>query len=323
MRLSKLVKYSSLTLLFVIVISIYNSVYLDVPRDKVISKYANEASEFVELSDGSLIHYRDEGNKSGEVIFLIHGFNGSLFNYEPLLPYLTDLYRVISIDLPAHGLTGAVNSNLYSFQAFQEVIEQVVDLLEVDEFYLVGHSMGGMIAWRYALDNLDKLKGLIIIGSAFFASEKEFEDFQSINAPPLAFEMIESKFFIRLLEFITPRILVKEGISQTVYDQKIVTDELVEQFHDIVLMEGTRVAIGKIAEVLEDDFIANPEDLQKITIPALILHGEEDNLVDIRFIDHFVKRIPNVKLISYAKVGHMPPMEIPAQLAQDMREFIN
>ena len=60
--------------------------------------------------------------------------------------------------------------------------------------------MGGMIAWRYALNNLDQLKGLIIIGSAFFANEQEFNDFLSINAPPLAFELIESKFFIRLLD---------------------------------------------------------------------------------------------------------------------------
>ena len=186
-----------------------------------------------------------------------------------------------------------------------------------------GHSMGGMIAWRYALNNLDQLNGLIIIGSAFFASEQEFDNFQSVNAPPLAFELIESKFFIRLLEFITPRILVKEGVSQTVYDQSIVTEELVDQFHDIILMEGTRAAIGMLAEVLESNFIANPIDLREITIPSLILHGEEDNLVDIKFIDHFVEQIPNVKLISYPEVGHMPPMEIPLQLAQDMRDFIN
>ena len=78
-----------------------------------------------------------------------------------------------------------------------------------------------------------------------------------------------------------------------------------------------------LAEVLESNFIANPIDLREITIPSLILHGEEDNLVDIKFIDHFVEQIPNVKLISYPEVGHMPPMEIPLQLAQDMRDFIN
>ena len=310
-------------ILIILFISIYNSVYFDISKNEIIAKHAKGASDFLELADGSKIHFRDEGNKDGKVLLLVHGFNGSLFNYEPLVPYLSDNYRVISLDLPAHGLTGAVKSDLYSHKAYQNVIEEVVEILEVDKFYFVGHSMGGMIAWRYALDNLDQLNGLIIIGSAFFGNEQEFEDFQTINAPPLAFELIESKFFIRLLEFITPRILVKEGISQSVYDQSIVTDELVDQFHDIILMEGTRVSIGKLAEVHEDDFIADPLDLRKITIPSLIIHGEEDNLVNIRFIDHFIEQIPNSKLISYPKTGHMIPMEVPLELSRDMKDFIN
>ena len=323
MRIKKIAKIVGTSILIILFISIYNSVYFDIPKNEIIAKHAKGASDFLELADGSKIHFRDEGNKDDKALLLVHGFNGSLFNYEPLVPYLSDNYRVISLDLPAHGLTGAVESNLYSHKSYQKVIEEVVEILEVDKFYFVGHSMGGMIAWRYALDNLDQLNGLIIIGSAFFGNEQEFEDFQTINAPPLAFELIESKFFIRLLEFITPRILVKEGISQSVYDQSIVTDELVDQFHDIILMEGTRVSIGKLAEVHEDDFIADPLDLRKITIPSLIIHGEEDNLVNIRFIDHFIEQIPNSKLISYPKTGHMIPMEVPLELSEDIREFIN
>ena len=323
MHIKKTTKIACTLILIILFISIYNSVYFDIPKNEIIAKHAKGASDFLELADGSKIHFRDEGNKDGKVLLLVHGFNGSLFNYEPLVPYLSDNYRVISLDLPAHGLTGAVESDLYSHKAYQNVIEEVVKILEVKKFYFVGHSMGGMIAWRYALDNLDQLNGLIIIGSAFFGNEQEFEDFQTINAPPVAFELIESKFFIRLLEFITPRILVKEGISQSVYDQSIVTDELVDQFHDIILMEGTRVSIGKLAEVHEDDFIADPLDLRKITIPSLIIHGEEDNLVDIRFIDHFMEQIPNSKLISYPKTGHMIPMEIPLKLSKDIKHFIN
>ncbi len=304
-------------------IVIYNSIYLDIPKNEIISKHANEASKFLELSDGSFIHLRDEGNKKGKVILLIHGFNGSLFNYEPMVPFLTDEYRVISLDLPAHGLTGAVKSDLYSHEGFEKVIGEVVKLLGINKFYFVGHSMGGMIAWRYALKHLDQLNGLIIIGSPFIANEEEYKDFQSVNTPPAAFEIIESRFFRRALEYVTPRLLVKEGVSQTVYDQSIVTDELVDQFHDIILMEGTRLAIGMLVEDHEDDFIANPNDLKNISIPSLILHGEEDNLVDIRFVEHFIDQIPNVRLISYPNVGHMPPMEIPALLAQDIRGFIN
>ena len=59
-----------------------------------------------------------------------------------------------------------------------------------------------------------------------------------------------------------------------------------------------------------------------IKIPTLILHGEQDNLVDVRFNKHFLENIPNISLILYPKVGHMPPMEIPEIIAEDIKNFI-
>ena len=323
MSIKKSFKALGIIFLILIFIVIYNSIYFDIPKNEIVSKYAKGASEFIELDDGSLIHIRDEGNKDGKIIVMVHGFNGSLFNYEPLIPYLSERYRILSLDLPAHGLTGAVKSDIYSHEAFENVIKEVVKIQGVDEFYLIGHSMGGMIAWRYVLNNIKQIKGLVIIGSPFVGSEIEYNDFQSVNAPPAAFKLLDTALFREILSYVTPRLLVKEGISQTVFDQSIVTHDLVDQFHDIILMDGTREAIGKLIISHEDNFIADPSILRKINIPTLVLHGEEDNLVDIRFVSHFVEQIPDVKLISYPRVGHMPPMEIPIQLSKDIQNFVN
>ena len=66
----------------------------------LLAKHAKGASEFIELDDGSLIHVRDEGNLDGKtLIVLIHGFNGSLFNFEPMNKFLKDNFRIISLDL--------------------------------------------------------------------------------------------------------------------------------------------------------------------------------------------------------------------------------
>ena len=323
MNVKKSFKALGIIFLILIIITIYNSIYFDIPKNEIIAKHANGASEFITLEDGSLIHIRDEGNKNGKTIVMVHGFNGSLFNYEPLIPHLNDRYRILSLDLPAHGLTGAVKSDFYSHEGFEDVIKEVVKIQGIDEFYLIGHSMGGMVAWRYTLNNMKQIKGLIIIGSPFIGSEIEYNDFQSVNAPPAAFKLLDTALFREMLGYVTPRLLVKEGISQTVYDQSIVTDDLVDQFHDIILMEGTREAIGKLVINHEDNFMADPAILRKINIPTLILHGEEDNLVDIRFVSHFVEQIPDVKLISYPKVGHMPPIEIPIRLSKDIQNFVN
>ena len=318
----KIIKVTFVILLILVIFGLYNSIYFDIPRNDVVSKHAKGNSEFIELDDGSLIHIRDEGNKDGKILVMVHGFNGSLFNFETMTPFLKDQFRILSLDLPAHGLTGSVKSNLYSYDGFYRVISEVLEKQDIRKFYLIGHSMGGMIAWRYSLERSEQIKGLIIIGSPFIGSEKAYNEFQSVNAPPAAFELLESRIFREMLAYITPRFLVKEGVSQTVYDQNLVTEELVDQFHEIILQEGSREAMGELLINFEDNFISDPTLLKNIDMPTLILHGEEDNLVDLRFVNHFVEKIPDVKLVTYPEVGHMPTMEIPEKLANDIEAFI-
>ena len=239
-----------------------------------------------------------------------------------MVSYLKDNFRILSLDLPAHGLTGAVKSNLYSVHGFEKLITDILKVKSIEKFYLVGHSMGGVISWKYALNNLEKIGGLIIIGSPFIGSENEYKKFQSENAPPIAFKLLETKIMRFMLKYFTPRFLVKEGVSKTVFNKDLVTEELVDQFHDIILLEGSREAMGMVILSIEDNFIADPKLLQNLKVPTLILHGEKDNLVDISFTNHFLEQIPNVKLISYPKVGHMPPMEIPEKLAYDIKSFL-
>ena len=80
--------------LLLLVYGFYKSVYFDIPRGIVLAKHAKGASEFIELDDGSLVHVRDEGILEKDVIVLIHGFNGSLFNFEPMVSYLKDNFRI-------------------------------------------------------------------------------------------------------------------------------------------------------------------------------------------------------------------------------------
>ena len=322
MTLRKSIWLFLLLLVFITSIILYNSIYFDIPKENVIAKHAKEASEFIELKDGSLIHVRDEGNKNGNTLVLIHGSNGSLFNFESMNKFLIDDFRIISLDLPAHGLTGPVNSNNYSFDGFIRVINEVLEIKKINQFFLAGHSMGGRVVWNYTIDYPEKVNGLIIIGSLFLANEAEYREFQSGNAPPIVFKLLEIPFFRMLLGYITPRIMVSQVAKQMVYDQTIMTDELIDQFHEIILFEGSRKAMGYVIVNTDNNFVADPKLLQEINVPTMILHGEEDSVVDVRYNRHFLENIPDIKLISYPKVGHMPPMEIPEILAEDIKNFI-
>ena len=74
--------------------------------------------------------------------------------------------RLISVDLPGHGLTGAWPRDEYTIEAYADFIEVLVDTLNLDRFVLVGHSMGGAVAWTFAATRPDRVSQLILVDAA-------------------------------------------------------------------------------------------------------------------------------------------------------------
>ena len=85
----------------------------DTDRAEMITKYSNESSRFLDDGQGGKIHYRDEGNRDGPALLLIHGSNSLLQTWEPLVALLGNKYRMISLDLYGHGLTGPSPTGAY------------------------------------------------------------------------------------------------------------------------------------------------------------------------------------------------------------------
>ena len=111
----------------------------DLPAAEVDAKYSNDASQFLLLENGARVHYRDEGNGGGDAIVLIHGAMASLHTLEPWVKILGQHYRVVTLDLPAHGLTGQVPEDAYGADAFTETIHAVVEHLNIQQFVLGGN----------------------------------------------------------------------------------------------------------------------------------------------------------------------------------------
>jgi pimeloyl-ACP methyl ester carboxylesterase len=92
----------------------------DIPRNELKLKYTNEASKFMSIM-GMNVHYRDEGNPQDSIpLVLIHGTSSSLHTWEKVTSILNDSSygnkRVITLDMPAFGLTGPNPENKYSYE---------------------------------------------------------------------------------------------------------------------------------------------------------------------------------------------------------------
>ena len=113
------------------------------------AKYGGPASQFITLQPGLTVHVRDEGRRGAPVIVLIHGSNSSLHTWEPWIAQLKGEYRVISLDLPGHGLTGADPRGVYDGPAYVDVVERVMVKLGVAKAVIGGNSMGGGVSWMF------------------------------------------------------------------------------------------------------------------------------------------------------------------------------
>ena len=319
--MKKILKYLTLSFFILLVIAVYSGTYLDIPRDKLEAKYASGASEFLDLKNGSRIHYRDEGDLYKPAIILLHGFNGSLFNFERMVPLLSKEFRLISIDLPGFGLTGAVPSMDYSTQNSILVINELTSYLGMEKFSIAGNSMGGGIAWRYALENPEKTQSLVLLASSgIYSSEERLQIEESERESPLVWKLMRSNFVSYFLSLYTPKFFATQGLKTSVYDPNLATEEIANQFHELTLMQGSREAI--LSRFSKQNYNnEKPDILKKIQAPTLIIHGREDNIISFKSSINLDQYIQNSQLVIYPKIGHLPMYETPARVADDIKKF--
>ena len=287
----------------------------DIPVDVVDAKYGSPSSQFMTLENGSRIHYRDEGNRRGVPVVLIHGFGASLHTWTSWVELLGDDYRVITLDLPAHGLTGAVPDGDYSTHAYVEATKNVVDHLKLTKFTLGGNSMGGDVAWHFALAYPGSLNSLILVNAAGLNSWKN-----EVNKP-LIFDLLAKDWFRSIASMLDPYYLIEQAVQTAYNHADVVTDDLVLRYYHMAMRKGSREAIIAKSSTRESDVVTQ-EQLSSIQIPTLVMWGRNDELIDVSVAHLFETTLPNATLIIYDEVGHVPMEEIPERSATDVKNFL-
>ncbi|WND01940.1 alpha/beta hydrolase [Temperatibacter marinus] len=275
-------------------------------------KYANEQSQWLALSGGT-VHIQTYGDPKEASLFLIHGSNSSLHTWHPWIEILSDQFHIVAIDMPGHGLTGGYSCN-YAYDCMTTVVEEVRQKLAVAQLYIAGNSMGGGISAHYALTYPDRVKGLILLDAAGVLTDEGETD------RPLAFKLAPIPVINLLFEYITPRSVVVEGTKKSISNHTLITKEMIDRYFDLNRVEGNRRA----TRMRFAGYAKKQPDIQAemITVPTLILWGEEDKLIHVSSAYEWDRRLPNGRLIVYPKVGHLPMEEIPLQSATAAKSFI-
>lgn len=283
----------------------------DIPLEVLKAKYGYPHSQFVEV-EGINFHVLDEGKKTDEAIVLIHGHFGSVHLYDGWADILKEHYRVVRFDITSHGLTGPDPTGDYTRERTTYLTEKLLNKLDMDTFHLCGTSTGGSIALYYASKHPEKVLSLTLQSPGAMAPR--MANSKEDAGLPLPFY---------LLTYITPRSLWSGMLERMTGERFTVTDELIDRYYELERLEGQRPA--ELAR-MEQTVRGNVEEvLGSVTVPTLIQWGEDNPQLPVSQADDYVKLMTSTTptVIIYPKVGHVPPMEIPEDTANDFIQFIN
>jgi pimeloyl-ACP methyl ester carboxylesterase len=278
------------------------------------SKYALFPSKFVEI-DGLQVHYREEGTLKVDTIplVLIHGTGASLHTWDGWADTLKNDFRLVRLDLPAYGLTGPNATNEYPMKYYVTFLAKFLQKLGIQQCYLAGNSLGGAVAWQYALKYPKSVTKLILIDAAGYPLQSK--------SIPLAFRIARIPLLKHTIKYVTPRFMAASSVKNVYADDAKVSPELINRYWELTLREGNRAAfIARLNQNTTTD--DNWKNIRTITIPTLIQWGQRDELIPLNIAKRFQEDLANDTLIVYSNAGHVPMEEIPVQTANDARVFL-
>jgi pimeloyl-ACP methyl ester carboxylesterase len=289
----------------------------DIGYDRLELVYANADSRILPLDNGLRVHYRDAGPRDAPVIVLVHGFSSSLHTWEPWVANLKRDYRVISLDLPGHGLTNCLEGERVGTGQFVETVDAVTRALGIETFTLAGNSMGGGVAWAYALAHPSRLEGLVLVDASGWPENAEEE-----QSDPIVFKLLSNPVARRLMKNTDMTWLVRDGLRDSFANPDLATDDMVNRYTALARAPCHRDALMALTSGRGDRARATKAALAKITVPTLVLHGEQDKLIPVAAAQKFADAIPGAKLVTYADAGHLPQEELAEESAGDLRAFL-
>tara|TARA_B100000768_G_scaffold108712_1_gene100884 strand:- start:79 stop:1038 length:960 start_codon:yes stop_codon:yes gene_type:complete len=306
----------AINLLLVLIIVVVFS-HKDIPLNELKIKYTNSDSSFINI-EGTNVHYRDEGSSSDSIpIILIHGTGSSLHAYDIWSDNLKKSNRVIRMDLPAFGLTGPFLKRDYTISNYTTFLKEFLDSLNIKQCILVGNSLGGEIAWRFAIQEPVMSRKLILLDPSGYPVISK--------SVPIAFKLAKIPVLNKFLTYITPRFLVRASIENVYFDKSKVSDSLVNRYFDLTLRKGNRKAIVdrlKVSTTLTNGTKTH-DNIKNIKQPTLIIWGSDDQLIPVENGYKFKNDITNSKLIVMQQTGHVPMEEKPLISLNFAIDFIN
>jgi pimeloyl-ACP methyl ester carboxylesterase len=258
----------------------------------------------IALSTGVTLEYAEHGHASGIPVVFLHGVTDSWRSFEPLFVRLPPTIRALALTQRGHGRSSKPAEG-YTYTHFSEDLRAFLDALHLPKAVIVGHSMGGMVAQRFAVDYPGRVAGLVLLAS-----------FRTVHGSTVVQEFWDSA--LSTLDDPVDPAFVRDFQVSTLARE--VPSEVVTMAVEESLQVPARVWREAFRGFLETpDFSA---ELARVRAPALIAWGDRDSYAPAADQEALRAAVPGARMIVYRGGGHTFHWEDPDRVAQDVVAFL-
>lgn len=267
-----------------------------------IEEYFGYTSRWMSTREGERIHYLDEGARDGTVVMLLHGSAigiSAVANFYLTIPALIDAgYRVIAPDMYGYGWTDEAPGIEATRPNHVDQICRMMDQLGIRQVYLIGNSLGGMIATSMAILHPQRLLGNIVIGTggALWKHGSRFKPTQTSKGDAVPYS----------------RELVRRSMEHLVNNTAVIADKLLEFRIAMAERPGAYEKYLRSTRAREQTKKDFPFDEAKAAVcptPMLFIYGREDRVNPPEDALQGAESFPNADMMLFGHCGHWTMIE--------------
>lgn len=244
--------------------------------------------------------------KGDRCVVLLHGYLESMLVWDEFVPLLSDHVRVVTLDLPGHGIS-TIAGEVHTMEFLAETVAKTMESLGIDRYTVVGHSMGGYVALAMCENYRERLEGIVLLSSTTSADSQEKCDRRRREI-----ELIKAGKKNMLARLVPHAGFAPENVKRLKdYIEDIAELILITEDEGVIAILGGMITRKDRGELLRDS-----------GIPHLFIFGRHDYYIPNAVADEMIAYDPNARVLWLEHSGHMGFYEEPELCARAILDMM-
>lgn len=247
-----------------------------------------------------------DSQRGDKCVVLLHGYLESMLVWDEFVALLKESVRVVTIDLPGHGVS-MVTSEVHTMEYLAECVALAMEALGIERYSVVGHSMGGYVALAMVEKYASRLESIVLLSSTTSADSQEKCDRRRREI-----ELIKAGKKNMLARLVPHAGFAPENVQRL--------KDYIEDIGELILMTEDEGVIAILGGMIERK--SRGELLRQSGVPHMFIFGRHDYYIPVETAEEMIAADPTARVVWLEHSGHMGFYEEPELCAQAILEMV-